>query len=117
LSLVHGELLEFLLVAVTELAQVDICETAAECVHFCCIDGIEELSRGCLGLRAGCTRFDGISWGKCCLSLYVEFLDVLELRSVVRGGNADGQAWVSQHLDFDTLNPPYFGNIDIAKFC
>jgi hypothetical protein len=90
LSLVHGELLEFLLVAVAELAQVDICETAAECVHFCCIDGIEGLSSWCLGLREGHTRYDGICWGRCCLSSSVEFLDVLELGSEVRGGNADG---------------------------
>lgn len=35
LSLVHNELLEFLLVAVAELGEIDIREAAAEGVHCC----------------------------------------------------------------------------------
>lgn len=40
MSLVHDELLEFLLVAVAELGEVDIGESATEGVHFFLEDGV-----------------------------------------------------------------------------
>jgi hypothetical protein len=56
LSLIHDELLQFLLVAVAQLAQVEVAEAAAHGVHGCC----------CRCEGAWVREFEERLYGNCC---------------------------------------------------